>query len=45
MRPAKPRNQSRGQALVEFALVAPVFFLILFAVIEGGRFIACTTRL
>lgn len=29
----------RGQALVEFALVAPVFFLLLFAVIEGGRFI------
>ena len=24
---------------MEFALVAPVFFLILFAVIEGGRFI------
>jgi hypothetical protein len=30
---------ARGQALVEFALVAPVFFLLLFAVIEGGRFI------
>ena len=29
---------SAGQALVEFALVAPVFFLILFAIIEGGRF-------
>lgn len=29
----------RGQAMVEFALVAPVFFLLLFAVIEGGRFI------
>jgi hypothetical protein len=28
-----------GQALVEFALVAPVFFLLLFAIIEGGRFI------
>ena len=28
-----------GQAMVEFALVAPVFFLLLFAVIEGGRFI------
>jgi hypothetical protein len=25
--------------MVEFALVAPVFFLLLFAVIEGGRFI------
>jgi Flp pilus assembly protein TadG len=39
VRSAKTRYQSRGQALVEFALVAPVFFLILFAVIEGGRFI------
>lgn len=30
---------SRGQALAEFALVAPVFFLLLFSIIEGGRFI------
>ena len=29
----------RGQALVEFALVAPLFFLLLFAIIEGGRFV------
>jgi TadE-like protein len=33
------RRRSRGQALVEFALVAPVFFLLLFAIIEGGRFV------
>lgn len=32
------RRHSRGQALVEFALVAPLFFLILFAIIEAGRF-------
>jgi hypothetical protein len=32
-------HRARGQALVEFALVAPIFFLLLFAVIEGGRFI------
>lgn len=32
-------HRSRGQAMVEFALVAPVFFLLLFAIIEGGRFI------
>ena len=25
--------------MVEFALVAPIFFLLIFAVIEGGRFI------
>ena len=29
----------RGQAMVEFALVAPIFFLLLFAIVEGGRFI------
>ena len=27
----------RGQALVEFALVAPVFFLLLFSIVEFGR--------
>lgn len=38
---SQSRNQSRaggGQALVEFALVAPIFFLVLFAIIEAGRF-------
>src|SRR6478672_13318474 len=33
------RRHRRGQAMVEFALVAPIFFLMLFAIIEGGRFI------
>jgi hypothetical protein len=33
------RERSRGQAMAEFALIAPVFFLLLFAIIEGGRFI------
>ena len=33
------RRRSRGQALAEFALVAPIFFLLLFGIIEGGRFI------
>lgn len=28
-----------GQALVEFALVAPFFFLLLFGIIEAGRFV------
>lgn len=28
-----------GQAMVEFALIAPIFFLLLFGIIEGGRFI------
>ena len=29
----------RGQALVEFALVAPIFFLLLFAIIDFGRYV------
>ena len=33
------RNRSRAQALVEFALVVPWFFLLLFGIIEAGRFI------
>lgn len=33
------RRRSRGQALVEFALVVPWFFLMLFGIIEAGRFI------
>jgi hypothetical protein len=32
-------NRSKGQALVEFAFVAPLFFLLLFGIIEAGRFI------
>lgn len=33
------RRKGRGQALAEFALVAPLFFLLLFGIIEAGRFI------
>ena len=33
------RGRSRAQAMVEFALVAPMFFLLLFGIIEAGRFI------
>ncbi len=32
------RGATRGQALPEFALVAPFFFLVFLAIIEGGRF-------
>lgn len=32
-----PRRPT-GQALAEFALVAPIFFLLLFGIIEAGRF-------
>lgn len=34
---AARHGSSRGQALVEFALVAPIFFLLLFSLIEFGR--------
>lgn len=33
------QRRSRGQALAEFALVVPWFFLLLFGIIEAGRFI------
>jgi Flp pilus assembly protein TadG len=31
------RDRGRGQSLVEFALVLPIFMLIIFGVIDGGR--------
>jgi Flp pilus assembly protein TadG len=36
---SRARRSSRGQTLVEFALVAPMFFLVLFSIVEGARFI------
>jgi Flp pilus assembly protein TadG len=30
---------SRGQAIVEFALAFPIFFILLIGLIEGGRFV------
>src|SRR6478736_728173 len=33
------RAGSRAQALVEFALVAPLFFLLIFAIIDFGRYV------
>jgi Flp pilus assembly protein TadG len=33
------RCRAAGQALVEFALVAPIFFLMLFSIIEFGRYV------
>lgn len=32
-------ERSRGQALLEFAIVAPIFFLMLFAIIDFGRYV------
>ncbi|HET9852415.1 MAG TPA: TadE/TadG family type IV pilus assembly protein [Candidatus Limnocylindrales bacterium] len=34
-----PRDRSRGQALVEVALVSPLFFALLFGLIDLGRVI------
>jgi Flp pilus assembly protein TadG len=33
------RSAQRGQTLVEFALVFPIFLLLLFATVDAGRFI------
>src|ERR1700704_3168411 len=35
---SRPARQ-RGQALVETALILPVFLLLLFGLIDGGRFV------
>jgi Flp pilus assembly protein TadG len=32
-------QHSRGQALLEFAIVAPIFFLLVFAMIDFGRYV------
>ena len=39
----RPRYQ--GQTLVEFALVLPIFLLLVFAVIDGGRYIFLSSTL
>ena len=33
------RSRSMGQTLVEFAFVAPVFFFMIFAIIDFGRYV------
>jgi hypothetical protein len=37
LRPVRTDRESRGQALVEFALIVPLFVLILIGIFEGGR--------
>ncbi|HXI44768.1 MAG TPA: TadE/TadG family type IV pilus assembly protein [Candidatus Acidoferrales bacterium] len=36
VRPAVRRRRDRGQALTEFALVAPIFFLLVFGIVQLG---------
>lgn len=36
------RDRDRGQSLVEFALVLPVFFLVLFGIVDVGRYVYVT---
>ena len=38
-------RRSRGQALVEFALVFPVFMLVLFGIIDVGRYVYVSNAL
>ena len=34
---SRRRSRIRGQGLVEFALVLPVFMVLVFGIIDGGR--------
>ena len=43
MRLIRHRDRSGGQSLVEFALVVPIFFLLLFGFIDVGRYVYTTT--
>jgi hypothetical protein len=38
-------RRKRGQAMAEFALVLPIFLLILFGIIDGGRMIFVSNQL
>jgi Flp pilus assembly protein TadG len=41
----KGTRLERGQSLVEFALVLPLFLFLLFAVIDGGRYVYVNSTL
>jgi hypothetical protein len=44
-RSSRRRSRRRGQGLVEFALVIPVFLLVLFGLIDIGRYVYLTSSL
>ena len=44
-RPFRERSAGRGQSLVEFALVLPIFLLLLFGLIDAGRLVYHNTVL
>ncbi len=39
------KRRSRGQALVEFALVVPMFLLLIFAIVDVGRYVYANNAL
>jgi Flp pilus assembly protein TadG len=39
------RTASRGQAMVEFAMVVPIFILLLVGIVDGGRMIFTNNHL
>ncbi len=43
--PARGGHLSHGQALVEFALVIPIFLFMLFGAIDVGRFVYLSSTL
>ena len=39
------RRRARGQSLVEFALVLPIFLLLLFGIVDAGRYVFLNSTL
>lgn len=41
----RSRRASRGQGLVEFSLVLPIFMLLLFGIVDGGRMVFANNQM
>ncbi len=41
----RSRDKSRGQGLVEFALVLPIFMILLFGIVDGGRVVFANNQM